>query len=217
MNLSEAELLALLVADLETNFKDLVAAYQHRLFAFISRQTGSRQDTEDIVQETFLHAYFALGNYPTRRIQTLKVLPWLFRIALNIFYSHQRATKVASVPLDLSEDGPQLEMADDCERPDIALEKREEFQTLQAYLTDLPGPYREAINLYYFEGIRYQEIADLLNMPIGTVKSNLHRGLRLLRRSFETDNETHKKEDYFSDRLNVVSCDSSVDGRNKKR
>src|SRR5579863_3167602 len=190
MKQSEADLLALLAVDLESNFQDLVAAYQHRLFAFIFRQTGSRQDAEDIVQETFLHAYFALGNYPVWRIQTLKLLPWLFRIALNIFYSRQRATKVASVPLDLSEGGPQLEMADDREQPDAALEKREEIQTLQAYLTDLPGPYREAINLYYFEGLRYQEIAELLNIPIGTVKSNLHRGLRLLRRGFET----HRKE-----------------------
>jgi RNA polymerase sigma-70 factor, ECF subfamily len=189
MNQSEAELLLLLTTDLESNFKYLVAAYQHRLCTFISRQTGSFQDAEDIVQETFLHAYFALGNYPAQRIQTLKTLPWLFRIALNIFYTRQRARKIASVSLDLvdqSEHGLQLDMADDRERPDVALEKRADLETLQAFLTELPGPYREAVNLYYFEGIRYQEIAELLNVPIGTVKSNLHRGIRLLRRAFES-------------------------------
>jgi RNA polymerase sigma-70 factor (ECF subfamily) len=183
MDQSQAELLLLMQTDLAANYGYLVAAYQHRLFAFMFRQTGSFQDAEDIVQEAFLHAYFALGNYPAQRIQALKVLPWLFRIALNIFYSDKRVVTVPSVPLDFTIDGPHLEMADTQEPPDVAMEKWEDLQELQAFLMKLPAPHREAINLYYFEGLRYQEIADLLDVPIGTVKSNLSRGIRLLRKT----------------------------------
>lgn len=182
MNLSEAELLLLLQNDLAGNFHSFVAMYQHRLFAFMFRQTGSLQDAEDIAQEAFLHAYFALGNYPAARIQTLKVVPWLFRIALNIFYSYRRAATVPSVPLDFSNDGPHLEIADTQEPPDAALVKWEDLQELQALLLKLPAPQREVINLHYFEGLRQQEIADLLDMPVGTIKSHLSRGIRLLRK-----------------------------------
>jgi DNA-directed RNA polymerase specialized sigma24 family protein len=124
MEPEEARLLACLAANLDAHFAELVTAYQHRLYVFVLRQTGSVQDAEDIVQETFLQE----------------------------------------------------------EQPESLFESQEARQELEACVARLPVHYREAINLYYFEGLTYQEISDLLEQPMGTIKSYLHRGVRLLRK-----------------------------------
>src|SRR5260221_5057658 len=104
MEPEEARLLACLAANLDAHFAELVTAYQHRLYVFVLRQTGSVQDAEDIVQETFLQAYFALGNYPGWRVRTLRLQAWLYRIALHLFYSPLRSPQPLLVLL-CSEEG----------------------------------------------------------------------------------------------------------------
>lgn len=188
MDASNADLSLLLATDLERNFRHLVTAYQHRLYAFALRQTGSPQDAEDIVQEAFMQAYYALGDYPAFRVRTLSLRPWLYKIVLNIFYSRMRKSRLPCVPLDTSEDGPHLAIEDSWrEQPDVLLEDLETLRELEAHVAQLPAQYREAVNLYYFESLSYQEIADLLNLPMGTVKSNLHRGIRQLRKALASE------------------------------
>jgi RNA polymerase sigma-70 factor, ECF subfamily len=184
MEPEEARLLACLAANLNAHFADLVTAYQHRLYVFVLRQTGSVQDAEDIVQETFLQAYFALGNYPGWRVRTLRLQAWLYRIALNLFYSRMRSAKPLLVSLG-SEEGRLASFTAEVsqeEQPESLFESQEARQELEACVARLPVHYREAINLYYFEGLTYQEISDLLEQPMGTIKSYLHRGVRLLRK-----------------------------------
>jgi RNA polymerase sigma-70 factor (ECF subfamily) len=184
MDHGNADLSMLLATDLDRNFKHLVIAYQPRLYAFALRQTGSPQDAEDIVQEAFMQAYYALGDYPDARVRTLALRPWLYKITLNIFYSRMRKSRLQCVSLDTSEDGPHLEIEDSWrEQPDVMLENRESLCELEAHVAQLPAQHRDAVNLYYFEGLSYQEITDLLNVPMGTVKSNLHRGIRQLRKA----------------------------------
>jgi len=182
----EEDLKTLLAITLDYYFKQLVVAYQYRLYSFMLRQTGSAQDAEDIVQEAFLQAYFALADYPLQRVRALNIQPWLYKIALNNFYSHVRKSKLRIVSLDEPVDGSQLELEDYTQQPDLLLEGRQSLPELEKLVIELPEHYRETVNLYYFEGLSYQEIADVLNIPMGTVKSNLHRGLQLLRKALTT-------------------------------
>src|ERR1700726_138233 len=84
-----SDLLDLLATDLDRHFQHLVLSTQQRLFVFALRQTGSPQDAEDIVQETFIRAYHALTDYPAERIRIMKFQSWLYKIALNIFYRYK--------------------------------------------------------------------------------------------------------------------------------
>jgi RNA polymerase sigma-70 factor, ECF subfamily len=173
----------LLARDLDRYFGQLVLTYEARLFAFMVRQTGSTQEAEDIVQEAFMQAYFALGRYSQQQRAAVALRPWLYKIALNIFYGRLRKPELPVVALDFSEEGPHLAVEEDeGQQPEAIFEKEEELRELGALLSQLPEHYRTVINLFYFADLGYQEIADLLNLPLGTVKSHLHRGIQRLRK-----------------------------------
>jgi RNA polymerase sigma-70 factor, ECF subfamily len=127
-----------------------------------------------------IRAYYALGDYPVERVRTLKLQPWLYKIVLHVYYNRVRQLKLQVVPLDTAES--LLDIEDDWHgQPDAAFEDAERVRELESLVATLPDSYRTAVSLYYFEELSYREIADLLNQPMGTVKSNLHRGIRLLR------------------------------------
>ncbi|HLX39813.1 MAG TPA: RNA polymerase sigma factor [Ktedonobacteraceae bacterium] len=178
----KVDLPTLLATDLNGYFGQLVLDYQHRLYTFALHQTGSAEDAEDIVQEALLRAYYALGDYPAERVRMLKLQPWLYKIALHVYYNRSRQLKLSMVPLNVTEDSSLLDIEDDWhEQPEVAVEDAERVRELESLLATLPEQYRTAVSLYYFEELSYREIADLLSQPMGTVKSNLHRGVRLLR------------------------------------
>ncbi len=172
MTQDEGRLAESLATDLDNAFTRLVSVYQHRLYAFLLRQTGSPQDAEDIVQEAFIQAYFALGAYPVQRVRTLKIHPWLYKIALNIFYNRRRTSRLQYTSLDEPKGEQHLELEDEVNRqPEAIFEGHESVRELEMLVVRLPEQYREAVNLYYFVGLSYQEIADVLNLPMGTVKT----------------------------------------------
>jgi RNA polymerase sigma-70 factor, ECF subfamily len=180
------ELPALLAADLDGHFGQMMSMYQHRLYAFALRQAGNAQDAEDIVQEAFLRAHHALKNYPVARVRTLRVQQWLYKITLNVFLNRARRSAPQPVPFDVSEDSPLLAIEDQSGRPDEEAYRREWRHELESGVATLPEPYRSVVNLHYFEDLSLREVAELLNQPVGTVKANVHRGLQLLRRALET-------------------------------
>lgn len=183
MQHNDADLLALLASDLDRHFGQLVLAYQHRLYAFMLRQTDTPQDAEDIVQEAFMQVYFALGRYTPQQVRLLILHPWLYKVTLNTFYARKRKSKLQSVSLNsLLEGDTSFEVEDDAaKQPEILIEEREELRELGTLVSKLPEHYRTVVNLYYFEELSYQEIAEMLNMPMGSVKSHLYRGIRGLR------------------------------------
>lgn len=187
--MDDTDVPALLATDLDHHFKYVVSIYQHRLYAFALRQTGSPQEAEDIVQDALIQAYFALRNYPAQRIQTLILQPWLYRIVINVFYSRRRRLHIQFVPFDSSEDSPLLEIEDLSRKPDEELWWQERRRELEMLVATLPERYRVAVNLHYFEELSYQEIADLLDQPTGSVKSMVHRGVALLRQAWKTTYE----------------------------
>ena len=193
MDQSETELAALLANDLYRHYGQLVLRYQHLLYGFALRLTGSRQDAEDIVQEAFLRAYASLLHFSTLRLRTLKLRPWLYKITLNTFRQYTRTPQIQALPLDLSEQGSALDLPEtELAQPEVLYEAREQQAELEELVASLPARYRVAVTCYYFEQLSYSEIAELLDQPLGTVKSTVSRGTKLLREAQRSQHAERK-------------------------
>lgn len=176
------DLPALLAADLGRGFERIVLAYQHRLYAFALRLTGSPQDAEEVAQDAFVRAYRAVESYPAERIRALALRPWLYQITLNVWRNRVRVRRPPSLPLDDPETGAPLEVEDDTRlQPDATAERDERQRELAALLVTLPAHFRAAVILRHVEGLSYRELAQVLGQPEGTVKAHVHRGTKLLR------------------------------------
>jgi RNA polymerase sigma-70 factor (ECF subfamily) len=176
------DLAAQLATDVDGHFERLVLAYQDRLYAFALRLSANPQDAEEIAQDAFVHAYHALKRYEAERIRTMALKPWLYQIALNVFRNRARARRPAFVSLDSLGDGAGMEPEDDeGDRPEPITERAERERELVAQVAALPERYRLALLLRYIGGLDYAEIAAVLGQPVGTVKSNVHRGVQRLR------------------------------------
>ena len=131
MKQGEANLSVLLATDLDRHFPEMVLTYQHRLYSFALRQTGSPQDAEDIVQEAFVQAYYALAGYSVERRHALTLQPWLYKITLNTFYNRVRQAKLSIVSLDMQEEGSHAAIEDDeATQPSIIAEGNETLREM---------------------------------------------------------------------------------------
>lgn len=174
-----------LAEDLDGAFEDLVRAYQDRLFSFALRLTSRREDAEEIAQDAFVRAYRALGTYPAERIRGMALRAWLYQVTLNVTRNRLRGKKLKVVSLDhpLSERGETTWEAPgaEAERPDARYEQSRRRTDMAALVAGLPERYRAPILLRYVEGLRLEEVARVLRQPVGTAKSNVHRGVNALR------------------------------------
>ena len=189
MDQGDQELLSLLATDLDGHFRQLVEVYQQRLYLFALRLVGRPDDAEDIVQETFLRAYYALRGTPTSKVRILNLRKWLITITLNIFRNGTRKREYPVISLDLSENSSALEVADQSLGPDEEAYWHEWRYELEGHIASLPEHYRPAITLYLFEEFSYAEIAEVLQQPIGTVKGHISRAKYLLRQLLEPGTE----------------------------
>ncbi len=169
-----------LAADLDASFERLVREYEDRLYAFALRLTSNREDAEEIAQDAFVRAYKALKSYAPERIRELALRPWLYRVALNVARNRLRRKRPVVVALDdpASASGA---TDDPRERPDSRFERAESRKSLSALVSALPDRYRSPLILRYVEGLKVEEVAEILKQPLGTAKSNLHRAINLLR------------------------------------
>ena len=158
----------------ERMFERMVHEHQHRVFALGLALTGNRHDAEEVAQDTFLRAYRALVTYPPDRIRELKQKPWLHRIALNVVRNRVRSAQPRLVELNGSE-------PDHARGPEDGALLKMEMDALAARVAALPARYRAAVVLRHVQELSYEEAADALGQPVGTVKANVHRGLKLLR------------------------------------
>jgi RNA polymerase sigma-70 factor, ECF subfamily len=185
---SDERISASLVTNLEDGFERLVIAYQHRLYGFALRLAGNQQDAEEIAQDAFVRAYRALSTYAPPQTATLRLRPWLFQIALNVFRNRMRLVRPQQVPLDQAgEDGEvllQLE-ADRREQPEQMLDSAESERRLAGLIAALPEHFRIAIVLRHIEGLSYAEMAALLGLPTGTLKAHVHRAVKQLQKALD--------------------------------
>jgi RNA polymerase sigma-70 factor, ECF subfamily len=155
-------------------FERLVRDHQDRIFALGLALTGNRHDAEDVAQDTFIRAYKALATYSPERVRDLKQRAWLHRIAVNVVRNRVRGVRPRMVELNGSE-------PDVATGPEEDVLRKAEIDELAARVACLPARYREAVVLRHVQDLSYAEVAETLGQPVGTVKANVHRGLKILR------------------------------------
>lgn len=158
----------------ERGFERLVRDHQDRIFALSLALTGNRHDAEDVAQDTFIRAYRALATYPPERVRDLKEKAWLHRIAVNVVRNRVRGSRPRLVELNGSE-------PDHSAGPEEDVMRKAEIDEVAARVACLPARYREAVVLRHVQDLSYAEVAEALGQPVGTVKANVYRGLKMLR------------------------------------
>jgi RNA polymerase sigma-70 factor (ECF subfamily) len=151
----------------------LVERYGGRVFNVALRITGDPDMANDCAQEAFIRAYRALHQYdPTRPFA-----PWLYRITTNASLNHvQRSRGHETTVEELPEHPEEIE-----EGPEATAVRREELAEVVAAMAELPPAYRAALTLRHMQQLSYQEVADALDIPLGTVKTHLHRARAALK------------------------------------
>jgi RNA polymerase sigma-70 factor (ECF subfamily) len=162
-------------------FATLVRRYEPKLRVYVSGIVSVEEEARDLVQETFIRAWRHLDQYDSR----FRFSTWLFRIAHNIAIDHLRRRKQLTLSLELGEDdegeGLRLDPADARRGPLGELANRELAQALVREIERLPASYRELVTLRHLVGLSYNEIAELKELPLGTVKNKLFRAHSVLR------------------------------------
>jgi len=189
--MDDMELTALLAVDLDAAFETLVRGHTDRCHAIALRLLGRPADAEEVTQDTFLRAYRALADYPPERIRELRLRPWLAAIAVNLARNRRRrlsdrapALSLAAVPADgdLATYDPPAGPATSPEAVSIGHAERDRWAAL---LAALPEHYRLPLVLRYVDDQSYAEMSEALGRPEGTLKSQVHRGLGLLRAAWD--------------------------------
>ena len=163
-------------------FDILVRRWENRLFNVIYRITGDFETSRDIRQEVFLRVYQSAKGYRSDG----HFSTWLYRIAINCSINELRKRKRRqTIPLNMPESGEgqtvQSELLDDSPGPEEVIQQNELSEHIRYALRCLPDEQRVVIVLRHYEGLKFQQIASVLNCPLGTVKSRMHHGLEQLR------------------------------------
>ena len=177
--------------DLES-FNQLVLRWERPIYALAYRVIGREEDARDVCQETFLRAFRALGGFKGQA----KFSSWLYRITLNLcrdWIRRERRQPLAQTPegVDLVELAGE---AEDTESIEELVARKEIGAAVAKAMALLPEEQRTAIVLKEYHGLTFQEIADMLDCPLSTVKTRLYQGLTVLRRQLERSNVTRLKD-----------------------
>lgn len=167
-------------------FEKLVGRTQRQAYNMAYRMTGNRDDAEDLTQEAYLRAYRSFSTYNRQ----LPFESWFFRILSNLFIDlMRRRPKLKPLSLDQpvgeeeNDDNMLLQIPDEQANPERNLLDQVMDEKLQTALSGLPEAFRAAVLLCDVEGKTYEEIAQIMGSSIGTVRSRIHRGRTLLRRT----------------------------------
>lgn len=164
----------------EASWRRLVDAYSGRVFGLIFRQCRNAELSEEIAQNTFVKIVAKLPEYEdTGRFES-----WLFRIAMNQLRDEMRRRKRQANPVDFAATPPEsigLSADEDRDRPEAPLVESEEHDDLHRAIAQLSEADRELIHLRYTAELSYQQIADMLEQPLGTVLARGHRALKKLK------------------------------------
>ncbi|MFM8275111.1 MAG: sigma-70 family RNA polymerase sigma factor [Gemmata sp.] len=172
MNDDDRRLIADCLGGRRDAFGELVSRYQARLYNSALRLVHSPEDAADVVQDTFLNAYQALHTFKG----DAEFFTWLYRIAFNTAISLKRKKRpVVSLESHTRETGLDPDDPSDYVKPNSALERNEDERHLHEAIAKLSAEHRDVLVLKDLEGMKYEQIAEILGVPIGTVRSRLHR------------------------------------------
>jgi RNA polymerase sigma-70 factor (ECF subfamily) len=172
----DALLIEAILAGDTAAFGQLVGHYQDRLYNALLRVLGSAEDARDVVQDAFVQAFVKLDTFRG----SSAFYTWLYRIAFNLAMSHHRRRR-PTTSLDIVKADCGHEPTDGQPAPEIRLAQRERAELVHAALAELSAEHRQIIVLRELEGCRYDQIADILQLPVGTVRSRLFRARLQLR------------------------------------
>ena len=175
---SDAELATEALAGSEAASRALVARYATPAVNFVFRVVHDRALAEDLSQEGFLRVFQRLNTYDPER----KFSSWFFQVLRNVTIDYLRVNRLATSSLDeLAEAGFEGAVADPASSsPELLARQGELAGALEEALTRIRPEYREIVVLRYQEGLTHQEIAEILGLPAGTVKTHLHRARKAL-------------------------------------
>lgn len=171
---TDPDLVALVLAGSEKASRDLVCRYERPVYNLIVRMVGNPALAEDLAQETFLRMFRGLKSYDPGQ----KFSNWLFRIAHNLTIDHLRIRRLDTVPLDEDPSGRPADervVSGPEDDPVRALERADLASAIERALAGLRPEYRQLVVLRYMEDLSYEDIVDVTGLPLGTVKSFLHR------------------------------------------
>jgi RNA polymerase sigma-70 factor (ECF subfamily) len=160
-------------------FEALVLKYQDRIYRLIQRMVSGSDGVDDLAQEVFIRAYRSIGEFKGES----SLYTWLYKIALNLCRNHYRTRGRRPVSVEL-EDADGADGADGAElsgaTPEEEVSRGQFWDQLRLGLDELPAEQREAVVLCDLEGMSYEEMAGVIGVPIGTVRSRIFRGRRAL-------------------------------------
>jgi RNA polymerase sigma-70 factor (ECF subfamily) len=163
-------------------YAEIVEIYKNKVYQLCYRMLGNRHEAEDVAQEAFIRAYINIHTYNP----DMKFSSWLYRIATNLSIDRIRKKK-PDFYLDAEVSGTDgltmySQLASTEASPEDTLESLELQEIVQKAILKLPEKYRSVIVLKYIEELSLQEISEILDLPIGTVKTRIHRGREALRK-----------------------------------
>jgi len=176
----ETELVRRCLAGEERAQRELISRFERQVFSLANRMLRQREDAEDVTQETFVRMFRALDRYDANR----SFSAWLFTIAARLSIDVIRRRKVRPVPLvRLDTDSQEesiIDVADTAPGPEIVAQHGREEARVQALIDTLPPHYRIVVVMRHQQDLSYEEIAEALHLPLGTVKARIHRARALL-------------------------------------
>ena len=161
-------------------FGELVVRYQDRLYNTLIRVCGDAEEARDVTQEAFVQAFVKLDSFRGNSA----FYTWLYRIAFNTAISRRRRRK-PTFSLDEARDAAGFEPADPDARPEANLEREEQAIQVRAALATLSEEHRSVLVLREIDGCDYETIGEMLEVPVGTVRSRLHRARMQLKEEME--------------------------------
>lgn len=179
--LEDIELIKQAMANSSKAFETLVKKYKKSVYYLILKMVVDSNDAEDLTQDSFAKAFNRLNLYSEKYAFST----WLFRIATNNCIDHLRKHKLKTTSLysdSENDEGMHLtfDVKDSSLNPNEQMLKKQRHEMLKKVLKELPPKYQELIDLRYFKELSYEEIADLLHIPLGTVKAQIFRAHTLL-------------------------------------
>ena len=198
-NLPDADVVALALEGRDAAHRELIKRYERPVFSLVFRMVRNRELAEDLTQDTFVKVLSHLDRYRT----DFKFSSWLFKIANNVAIDHLRRRQLDTISIDGSPhattasdvESSRFDISDESENALEEMEAKELGSAIERAISSLRPEYRSCIMLRHVEGRSYEEIASTLDLPLGTVKTYIHRARHELRRALEHVREGQPSDD----------------------
>jgi RNA polymerase sigma factor (sigma-70 family) len=164
----------------EAAFAEILARYRSAIYNLCWRMVRNDEDAHDLAQEVFIKVFRLLDRYD----EQYAFSSWLFRIATNHCIDHLRRQRLRFLSVErdggAGDEEAEMQIPSDGPQPDVVLQRREALERLEEVIADLPPHYRVITLLRHDQQLSYEEIAETLQLPLGTVKARIHRARNMI-------------------------------------